>query len=162
MKKQIRFIRPNPQTLLYDIFLRGSKTDKTMLIMIDSYFEGHPDHIRPDKLIPKTFKDGLASIEKSYEIVKNTLKQLKTTNWTFFVHTDIGNKKFIKILKKFSKNEVKNLNFKIDPNKVRSLIAFTSNKPNKIIEKTINQFVSIGKPVCVIDKWGVKRYPRSD
>ena len=155
-------MRPNPQTLLCDIFLRRAEADKTMLVMIDANFEGHPDHIRPDKSIPKMYKDGEAAIKKGYEIFETILKQLKTTNWKFFVHTNIGKRKYIEIMEKLSENKVGNLERKIKPNKVKSLLIFVpSHEPNEIIKSTMKEFLKLGKPICVVDNWGVKRYPRS-
>lgn len=162
MKKQIRFMRPNPQSAINDIFLRGSKADKTMMIVIDSRYGGQPNSLRPGEKIPCLYKLGLEYITNGYEIIEKTMKQLKASNWKFRMTTDFGKDTYIKIIKKYTNKEIEFTKYKSMAKNTRSLIVFANdNSDGYIWEHIAKEYISLGKQVCVVNEYGVKRYPRS-
>lgn len=161
MKKQIRFMRPNPQSYINDIFLHGAQSERTMMIIVDGYFRGHPDHIPPHREIPKLLIDGMAAEKKGIEIFKTIMKQLQITNWKFRIPSDIGMNSFVEIMKKYTKKPIKETKHKLMIEKTRSLLVFASrNGPNEFGLEAIKEYLKYGKQVCVVDQYGIKRYPR--
>jgi hypothetical protein len=162
MSQQIRFMRPNPQYVLTDLFLRGFKTDRSVFIMIDPAFVGYPDYFNPNKRHIIWYNDGVAAVKRGYEILEETLKLLKSNNWKckFYSLLKCEDRQAIKIIEKISNNEViKTSKAPIDD--TRALIVFALNYYlNQHTQETINQYSKLGKPICVIDQFAVKRYPR--
>lgn len=162
-KKQIRFMRPSPQSTINDIFLRGAKAERTMMIIVDGYFRGQPDSIKPEDEIPSLYKLGIEAEEKGLDIFKKIMKQLKDTNWKFRITTDSGTKSFIEIMKKYTNKNIKITNYKSIAEKTRSLIVFARrNSRGDMWKNEVKKFLQLGKQVCVVDEFGVKRYPRKE
>ena len=162
-KKQIRFMRPNPQSFVNDIFLRGAKAERTMMIIIDSNYSGQPDSIKPGNKVPPLLKLGKEAIDKEMDIFKKTLKQLKATNWKFRMTSDIGKRPYLEIMKEFSSKKVDFTKFKSKSNSTRSLIIFAriDSSGDQWLD-IMNEYLELDKPVCVVDEFGVKRYPRKE
>lgn len=161
--KQIRFMRPNPQSFVNDIFLRGAKAERTMMIIVDPYYSGQPDSVKPGNKVPSLFKLGKEAIEKEMEIFKKTLEQLKATNWKFRMTSDIGKRPYLEIMEKFTSKKVDFTKFKSKSDSTRSLIVFARRDSNGDQWLDImNEYLKLGKPVCVVDEFGVKRYPRAE
>lgn len=163
MSKQIRFMRPSPQSIINDIFLRGAQAERTMMIIVDSYFVGQPDSVKPGDRVPPLYNLGIESEKKALEIFEKTMKQLKATNWKFRMTSDIGKGPYLEVIKKYTSKEVKFTDFKSFADKTRSLIVFARrDSRGDQWEKIANRYLELGKPVCVVDEFGVKRYPRTD
>ncbi|HEC72036.1 MAG: hypothetical protein ACTSW7_01060 [Candidatus Thorarchaeota archaeon] len=162
-KKQIRFMRPSPQSSVNDIFLRGAEANRTMMIIIDSDYRGQPNSVKPGDQIPLLLKDGLEAENKGQKIFKSIMKQLKATNWKFRVTTEIGTTPYRKIMEKYTEKEIKFTKFDSMAEKTRSLLIFARKDSNGYQWlSTIDRYLALGKQVCVVDEFGVKRYPRTD
>jgi len=159
--EQIRFIRPNPQQIISDIFLRGKGADRSMMVVFDPYFEGHLPYIKPGSKTPILFKDGVHAIELGRKIIEDTIKSLKIYNWKIWTLHDCGLKHEIKMIKRITNSNVEITNYKSMVNDTRCLIAFISEKSRcETVHDIIKKYLKKQKQVCCVDPYGVKRYPR--
>lgn len=159
-KNDIRFLRLCPKPIMNQLFLTG-KVKRYIMVYMDPYFIGQPDHLAPYEEIPKMYKDGIAAEAKASEIFQNTIEELKAHNWKFSINIKLGKKVYVDIMEKHSKTKVKEINLRLNDNP-RSLIVFTHSRkgPDDLASSMIERFLRIGKPVCIVDQLGIKRYPR--
>jgi len=164
----IRFTRPNAQATIKDIFLRGEKAERSILIVIDKMFEGKPKRIPPHTRFPIgeehiTIEDSIEALVNGYDIFENTIQQLSETNWKYYLYSPIANRKnFLKIIKKYiNKNDIKVLDF-FNKISTRSLIVFCNCHITEDTMYIIKRYLSEDRQICIVDDYGVKRYPRKN
>jgi len=171
MTEHIRYSRPKPQTYIRDKFAKGKKANKKMLVLIDPSFAGRPNRIPPHKEVPLLFKIRLEAIQEGYIIFEDVIKQLAEHDWKFILSTSNGVGPYQRIIERLSQQPCKIAkNQKICFEQGSSLLVFVPHRirktslfvkeSNTTTKTMIWNFIKYNKPVCSVNSYGVKRYPR--
>ena len=161
--------RPKPQPKLDTKYLNRKSNDKMMVLADPVYMGHHPSLSMTVKdLITLSEKDEQRSDEFASKVINNTVKQI-CKNWDVIVTDEPYANKDAEVescADKYGGEPTHvSLHEKNAHERASSLTLFMNNlyrQPGPImrrIETVLDRYISVGKPVCVVDSFGVKRYP---
>lgn len=142
----------------------------TMMVLADPIYLGRPKHIGLNvDLMTLQESDERDAEEYASEIIRSTIRQL-CNHWEIMVTDEPYANKDSEVesyVKKFGcEPKLISLREKNSHDKAASLTLFITKFhtiPGPIarrIETILDECIAAGKPVCVIDSLGIKRYPR--